>query len=152
VFYQRKENKMAYTQEELDEFAGLGKPENRLTEPKDQQPLWRSDLLDVRKVDAMLRYEQPVKVDTSAEARKSIQPHLSKMKQRVLLSLHLDGDATDDELEQRLNMSHQSLSACRRGCVKDELVAPTGKTRPTRSGRKANVWTVTNKYDPRTVV
>ena len=112
-----------------------------------QQPLWQSDLLDVRKVDAMLRYDQPVMIDTSAEAKKSIQPHLSKMKQRVVTSLRVDGDATDDELEQRLGMTHQSLSACRRGCVKDELVAPTGKTRPTRSGRRANVWTVTNKHE-----
>ena len=87
--------------------------------------------------------DKPTQWDTSAEAKMSIAPHMSKMKARVLLPLQADGDATDDELEQRLGMSHQSLSACRRGCVKDDLVHPTGKTRPTRSGRSANVWTIT---------
>jgi len=109
-----------------------------------QQPLFLNDLLDVRKVDAMINPKPPppTKVDTSAEAKKSIQPHLTHMKHRVLRSLYLDGPATDDELEQRLDMSHQSLSACRRGCVIDEFVEPTGDTRPTRSGRRANVWKV----------
>ena len=87
--------------------------------------------------------EKPTQWDTSALARRSIAPHLGKMKLKVLHSLHNVGNATDDELEQRLEMSHQSLSACRRGCVKEELVHPTGDTRPTRSGRSANVWTIT---------
>ena len=86
---------------------------------------------------------KPYQLDTSAEAKRSIAPHLGKMKSRVLRSLHVDGNATDDELEQRLEMSHQSLSACRRGCVKDELVQATGKSRPTRSGCSANIWTIT---------
>ena len=61
---------------------------------------------------------------------------------KILLELYERG-MTDDELEVTLKMRHQTVSACRRELVKKELVVPSGDTRPTRSGRKANVWTVT---------
>ena len=85
----------------------------------------------------------PKKVNTSKMAYNSVKPHISKMKRRVLTSLHKFGNACDDILEQRLGMSHQSLSACRRGCVKDGFVEATGDTGHTRSGRKANIWRIT---------
>jgi len=88
-------------------------------------------------------HRTPPQWNTSLEAKLSILPHLPKMKLRVVGSLFKHGDATDDELEDRLAMSHQSLSACRRGCVKDGLVIPTGCKRPTRTGRKANIWCLT---------
>ena len=103
-----------------------------------------SDLFDTI-VEIVNTANTPIQWDTSAEAKRSIKPHLPKMKAKVLKSLFQDGDGTDDELEQRLGMSHQSLSACRRGCVKDGLVDPTGRTRPTRSGRSANIWTINEK-------
>jgi len=40
-------------------------------------------------------------------------------------------------------MSHQSLSACRRHLVKKGYVEETSDTKPTRSGRKAKVWKIT---------
>jgi len=61
---------------------------------------------------------------------------------KILLELYERG-MTDDELEVTLKMRHQTVSACRRGLVKKDLVVPSGDTRPTRSGRKANVWNVT---------
>jgi hypothetical protein len=61
---------------------------------------------------------------------------------KILLELYERG-MTDDELEVTLKMRHQTVSACRRGLVIKDLVVPTGDTRPTRSGRKANVWEVT---------
>ena len=76
---------------------------------------------------------------TSNEAHNSVKPHLSEMKWKVL-SLLKTRDSTDDELEMLTGMSHQSLSACRRGLVKDGLVEATGDRRPTRSGRSAQVW------------
>ena len=62
---------------------------------------------------------------------------------KILLELYERG-MTDDELEVTLKMRHQTVSACRRGLVKKDLVVPSGDTRPTRSGRKANIWTVTD--------
>ena len=77
---------------------------------------------------------------TSRWARMSVDA--MSIKQKILCELKIT-PATDDELEQRLDMRHQSVSSCRRGCVKDEWVQPTGDTRPTRSGRLANVWELT---------
>jgi len=103
-----------------------------------------SDLFDtiVKIVDTT---NKPIQWDTSSEARRSVAPHIGKMMARILSSLQEHGNATDDELEQRLDMTHQSLSACRRGCVKKKFVQPTGKTKPTRSGRSANIWTITER-------
>ena len=76
---------------------------------------------------------------TSVEAHQSVKEHLPKMKDRVL-NVISTRESTDDELEMITGMSHQSLSACRRGLVKDGLVEATGKKRKTRSGRAAQVW------------
>ena len=71
---------------------------------------------------------------TSIEAHRSVQEHLPKMKDKVLAVISTR-ESTDDELEIITGMSHQSLSACRSG-----LVEASGKKRPTRSGRDAQVW------------
>ena len=92
--------------------------------------------------------ETPVMINTSLEAKKSIQPHIPEMKRRLLDSLYLEGDATDQEMEARLGMAGNSLRPLRGQCVKDELIVPTGKTRPTKSGRRAKVWTLTKNYVP----
>jgi hypothetical protein len=83
-------------------------------------------------------------IDTSKEAYKSILPHLSGMKARVLQAIR-NSPSTDDNLEMLLDMRHQSLSACRRHLVKDGLVEESGDYLPTRSGRKARVWRITEK-------
>jgi hypothetical protein len=81
--------------------------------------------------------------ECSNEARRKSRRTAMKIQERVLSSLASDGHATDDELEQRLDLRHQTLSAARRGLVKSGLVEPSGKTRPTRSGCKATVWCLT---------
>ena len=86
-----------------------------------------------------LIYPKTPSRQASNEAHDSVKPHLSEMKWKVL-SLLKTRDSTDDELEMLTGMSHQSLSACRRGLVKDGLVEATGDRRPTRSGRSAQVW------------
>jgi len=83
------------------------------------------------------------KQNTSKMAFDSMKPHLSKIYKKILFSLHQEGKSTDDNLELRLEMSHQSLSACRRHLVKKGYVEETGDTKPTRSGRKAKVWKIT---------
>ena len=45
----------------------------------------------------------------------------------------------------RMGMRHQTVSSSRRGCVIKEWVVATGKKRPTRSGRNANVWELTSE-------
>ena len=78
---------------------------------------------------------------TSNAAHDSVKPIMGKTKFKIL-SLIKTRESTDDELEVLTGMSHQSLSACRRGLVQDGLIEATGKKRPTRSGRAAQVWRI----------
>ena len=71
-----------------------------------------------------------------------MRPFILPISDRVLLELYSE-PSTDDELEQRMQMRHQTLSSSRRHCVIKGWVTPTGGTRLTRSGRKANVWQLT---------
>lgn len=47
---------------------------------------------------------------------------------------------TDDELEQAMGRTHQSVSACRNTLARKGLIAATAQTRKTRSGNDAIVW------------
>ena len=47
---------------------------------------------------------------------------------------------TCDELETKLDRSHQSMSSAIRGGVKQGLITDSGFRRKTRSGRQAIVW------------
>lgn len=52
---------------------------------------------------------------------------------------------TCDEIEEKLNMSHQTVSARVRGLVrKGGFIVDSGKVRKTRSGRNAIVWKEVN--------
>ena len=91
-----------------------------------------------------LNNEEGIKQPTSLEAKQSMRPFILPISDRVLCELELL-PSTDDELEQRMQMRHQTLSSSRRHCVLKGWVAPTGNTRKTRSGRKANVWELTDE-------
>jgi hypothetical protein len=54
-----------------------------------------------------------------------------------------DEGLTDDEIEQKTSLRHQTASARRRELVLMELVKHSGQSRPTRSGRNAKIWVVT---------
>jgi DNA-binding Lrp family transcriptional regulator len=54
--------------------------------------------------------------------------------------------ATDDEIEQALDLLHQTVSARRRDLVKQGTVVNSGKRRLTRTGRGATVWIVSELH------
>tara|TARA_R110002110_G_scaffold150487_6_gene342515 strand:+ start:645 stop:1013 length:369 start_codon:yes stop_codon:yes gene_type:complete len=87
-------------------------------------------------------YGKGVMQPTSIMAKKSVDS--MSIMEKVLCELQIT-EGTDDELEQRMELRHQTLSSCRRQCVKKGWVTPTGDTRPTRSGRQANVWCLTTE-------
>ena len=57
----------------------------------------------------------------------------------VLASLRDDGPATCDELEQRLELTHQTCSASVNALMRRGAIIASG-SRLTRSGRRARVW------------
>tara|TARA_R100001594_G_scaffold61343_1_gene95511 strand:+ start:2002 stop:2442 length:441 start_codon:yes stop_codon:yes gene_type:complete len=80
--------------------------------------------------------------DTSKEAAKSIEKKAPTLRQQVhefLKRRDLFG-ATDYEIEQHLNLSHQTASARRRELVLKGYAKDSGSRRVTGSGRGATVW------------
>lgn len=61
---------------------------------------------------------------------------------RILDSLRVS-PATCDEIEARLNLTHQTASASINGLMRHGAIVASG-ARPTRSGRAARVWVVAN--------
>lgn len=78
---------------------------------------------------------------TSHQAARRIEPHANTMRSLVKRFITGESDgATDDEIEVRLGLRHQSASARRRELVLLGEIRDSGKRRQTRSGRAAVVW------------
>lgn len=82
--------------------------------------------------------------ETSVAAAVEIEEHSGALRQQVKAFIRQAGleGATDDEIEEALNMRHQTCSARRRELVLLGEVIDSGWRRKTRSGRKAIVWAV----------
>jgi len=89
--------------------------------------------------------------ETSLEARKSVEPYIPSMKQRVFDFIFDRGarGATTDEIEVELKLSHQTASAritelSFEGYIRRQYVKATYEMvkRPTRSGRQAFVYEI----------
>ena len=80
----------------------------------------------------------PATLATSIDAAEAIAPHVSHL-EGVVLACLTHGGATCDEIERTSGLSHQTVSARLRELTMRGLVAPSGETRPTRSGRNAAV-------------
>lgn len=81
--------------------------------------------------------------EVSNMAHESVKPRLNTVKNALLQALAARPQ-TDDEMEMMLDMSHQTVSACRRSLVKEGWVESTGNLRQTRTGRQAQVWRIKN--------
>jgi len=80
-----------------------------------------------------------VPAETSEDAANSVAGSRVSMRRRVLDFIQTQGGATDDEIEQGLEMIHQTASARRRELVLLGFVEPSGEKRRTRTGRWALV-------------
>ena len=89
-----------------------------------------------------LRGDKGVMQPTSMWARMSVDQ--TSIIEKVLCELKIS-NATDQELEERLGISGNSIRPSRGQCVKKKWVVPTGETRRTKTGRLANVWELTQK-------
>ena len=80
--------------------------------------------------------------ETSRDAALSIRHERGRLEALVMGHIRSAGvrGATDDEIEEACDLSHQTASARRRGLVLRGMVRATDETRLTRSKRKATVW------------
>ena len=82
---------------------------------------------------------------TSKEAAESMCPLAPSIRERVFSFIQMatnamSGGLTCDQVEIYSFGSHQTVSARIRELAKDGRIKDSGKTRKTRSGRKAVVW------------
>ena len=80
--------------------------------------------------------------DTSEKAAGETEPFRLSLSARVLKVIKSSGGhgATDDEIEVKLMLRHQTASARRRELVLSGAIRDSGERRKTRSGRTATVW------------
>lgn len=78
---------------------------------------------------------------TSHEAAHSMEDAAGAIRERIYRHL-CEGGATCDEIEVWAGLRHQTASARINELWKGKRIFDSGKTRPTRSGRKAIVWIV----------
>lgn len=77
--------------------------------------------------------------DTSAEAAASL-ANIAGDALKVFDTIFLGGGLTCDQVEVKLNRSHQSISARVNDLMSKGWIMDSGLRRLTRSGRKATVW------------
>jgi hypothetical protein len=80
--------------------------------------------------------------DTSMEAAVAAELRHDNERSRVLQFLIERGGATDDEIQVALGMNPSTERPRRIELVNRGLVRDTGRTWPTRTGRRATVWEV----------
>jgi hypothetical protein len=79
--------------------------------------------------------------DTSRDAYGSMQPHVERLEAMVFVEIKRSGSygACSFEIEERLGMIHQTISARITGLKRKGLIRPNGKKRLTQSKRWASV-------------
>ena len=80
--------------------------------------------------------------DTSKEAAESMTPHVGRLAHQVLGYIVRQGirGATCDEIEEALDLRHQTASARVNELMNRGMIVDRGYRRKTRSGRRATVW------------
>lgn len=82
--------------------------------------------------------------DTSIEAARAIQPHMSRLRAMVFAYFSTRGKigATDEEVQQELHMPANTERPRRIELERMGLIVDSGEKRKTRAGRNASVWVV----------
>lgn len=78
--------------------------------------------------------------EPSREAADAIKPSVSGLRKRVLTFLERNGAATDEEMQDALEMNPSTQRPRRIELVAAGLVRDTGRTKKTRAGRNATLW------------
>ena len=77
---------------------------------------------------------------TSRDAATKILPKTGTMRRQILDLIWTYNGLADFQIEELLNLKHQTASAGRRGLVIDGFLIDSGKTRKNESGNECTVW------------
>ena len=81
--------------------------------------------------------------DTSTEAAADISPHVGRLEAIVLEAIQNSNGLTDEEGQERLNLSGNTYRPRRSSLADKGLVRDSGDRRTNSSGRKAASWSIT---------
>jgi len=90
--------------------------------------------------------------ETSRRAHASIAEHLLEVDAVIVRQIERAVGATADEIEHLTGLKHQTVSAQIRHLYEGGIVCASQDRRPTRSGRPATVWILSNEAKPAPVV
>lgn len=93
-----------------------------------------------REAPGLYRHDAP---RTSRDAAENVAPRSGTGRARVLATIAALGGATDEEIQDQLNMRVQTETPRRNELVRDGFVVDSGTTRATSSGCAAIVWELT---------
>lgn len=79
---------------------------------------------------------------TSRAAAEAIKPKIGPLHRAIMEHLRAFGGSTDEELQENLIIAQNTQRPRRRELQQAGLVIDSGRTRATRSGRQAVVWTL----------
>src|SRR3990167_10637220 len=85
--------------------------------------------------------------DTSLAASRSMRKKLGQLHVMVMEAVRFHGPLTDEELCDVLNLQGNTLRPRRRELQLMAYVIDSGKRKPTRSGRKAVVWKLSDSHE-----
>lgn len=79
---------------------------------------------------------------TSIAAAQRVLPRTGSIRKKIYDYLQTTGGATDEQIEDALHISGNSVRPSRGSLVDDGLVYDTGREHPTKSGNMAIIWAV----------
>jgi predicted ArsR family transcriptional regulator len=79
---------------------------------------------------------------TSIAAAQRVLPRTGSIRKKIYDYLQATGGATDEQIEDALHISGNSVRPSRGSLVNDGLVYDTGREHPTKSGNMAIIWAV----------
>lgn len=77
---------------------------------------------------------------TQRDAAGRVLPKTGTMRRQILDLVWIHGGLADFQIEELLNMKHQTASASRRSLVIDGFLIDSGKTRKNESGNECTIW------------
>lgn len=100
----------------------------------------------MKRIDDQVVYVANYASDTSRKAAERALPKTGTMRRQIYDLIFNNGTGLADfEIEQKLNLKHQTASAARRGLVIDGFLIASGKTKKNESGNDCTIWEIPPK-------
>lgn len=97
------------------------------------------------RIDDQVVYVANYASNTSRKAAEKALPKTGTMRRQIYDLIFNNGGLADFEIEERLNLKHQTASAARRSLVIDGFLVASDKVRRNESGNECTIWEIPTK-------